>query len=533
MNHVCIAVRARPRPAAKPVRTAHPGIARNPAGSTVSAPSCGFVRLPLTLRDPLPHPSGPRRARAIRHPKQDDPLISVSRVGWLFGHDWDALALERLARGGLARFDRAGFDLFSFPSNLGLAVYDHERFARRQAARGRRLGWRGVVSHNEHFGALAASLVAEHLRLPGAAPEAILAAQHKLHARRVLARVAPEASLGFRELEVDFGEPIPEGLTYPCFAKPVKAAFSVLAREVGDRAALAEHTRFDASETWIIRHLVGPFDRLCRARLPQAGSALRMLLEEPVSTRVAQYNLDGWVAGARIHALGVVDAVMYPGTRAFMRWETPSRLAPSVQARALEVARRFLDAIGYRLGLFNLEFFHDPDTDRITVIECNPRLASQFGDLYLRVAGVDPHAIGVALALGEDPSALSRAEPTAAVAASLVYRAFDPGRVPRPPSPEGREAFERAFPDGLMMSFPKSGRALARDFKWTGNHHYGFVHLGGRDHADLRARAERASRLLGWPAPYRDLSAEGARVRRPGELSEAFSASGDPGREAA
>ena len=34
---------------------------------------------------------------------------------------------------------------------------------------------------------------------------------------------------------------------------------------------------------------------------------------------------------------GVVDAVMYPGTQAFMRWEHPSRLAAAVQRRALEV----------------------------------------------------------------------------------------------------------------------------------------------------------------------------------------------------
>jgi hypothetical protein len=30
------------------------------------------------------------------------------------------------------------------------------------------------------------------------------------------------------------------------------------------------------------------------------------------------------------------------------------------------------------------------------------------------------------------------------------------------------------------------------------------VHLGGRDAADLRARCESASTLLGWPAPYAD-----------------------------
>ena len=117
------------------------------------------------------------------------------RVGWLFAHDWDAEARERLRAQGRARFDHAGFDLFAFPSNAALAFYDHERFARRQARRARRLGWRAVLSHQEHFGAVAAALVAEQLRLPGAAPEALLAAQHKLHARRVLEQVAPEANL--------------------------------------------------------------------------------------------------------------------------------------------------------------------------------------------------------------------------------------------------------------------------------------------------------------------------------------------------
>jgi hypothetical protein len=28
------------------------------------------------------------------------------------------------------------------------------------------------------------------------------------------------------------------------------------------------------------------------------------------------------------------------------------------------------------------------------------------------------------------------------------------------------------------------------------------MHLGGRDENDLRERCERASTMLGWPAPY-------------------------------
>jgi len=448
----------------------------------------------------------------------------LRRAAWLFAYDWDLQALRRLQAEGMARFDHAGFDLFSFPSNARLIGFDLDRFAERQAERGRRLGWRAVLSHHEQFGALAAALVAERLGLPGTSPESILAAQHKLHARRVLQQVAPEANLGFAALQADYGEPIPDGLRYPTYVKPVKAAFSVLARRIASRDELQRHTRFGKRELWVIRRLVEPFERICRTRLPQAGTAHAMLLEEPVPPQVAQYNLDGWVQDGHVQALGVVDAVMVPGTQSFMRWEHPSRLAPAVQARALDVARRFLGAIGYRHGLFNLEFFHDARTDRLSVIECNPRLASQFGDLYTRVQGLDAHGIGVALALGDDPRRVPRTEPTAGVAASLVYRAFPGEGVPAAPGAAQAAAFARAFADGLMFSFPKRGHGLARDFKWTGSHRYGIVHLGARDWDELRARAERASALLGWPAPYIEHVPEPATEELPANWSTPWSA---------
>jgi hypothetical protein len=434
----------------------------------------------------------------------------LPRVGWFFAYDWDAQAAQRLqGPRGMAQFDHAGFDLFSFPSNAALVGFDLERFARRQAERGRRLGWQGVLSHHEQFGTLAAALVAERLGLPGATPESVLAAQHKLHARSVLQQVAPEANLPSQPLPAAYGEDIPAGLPYPSYGKPVKAAFSVLARRVDSREELQAHTRFGRRELWVIRRLVEPFERICRQRLPQAGTAHCMLLEEPVPAHVAQYNLDGWVHEGRVHALGVVDAIMYPGTQAFMRWDHPSRAGAALQQRALDVARRFLGAIGYRHGFFNLEFFHDAATDRLSVIECNPRLASQFADLYQRVQGLDAHAMAVALALGRDPQTVPRAEPTAGAAASLVYRHFDPRTLPpREPGPAERAAFEARFPQGLLFTFPKQGHGLARDYKWLGSHRYAIIHLDGRDRQQLRQRADAASELFGWTAPYLDEPAD-------------------------
>ena len=426
------------------------------------------------------------------------PANNRPRLGLLFNYEWDRLCFNRLQRSYC--YDEAGFDLFSFPSNTRLMGFDLQRFASQQAARARRRSWAGVVSHNEQFGALAAALVAEQLGLPGTPVTAVLACQHKLHARRVLAQVCPEASLPFAELDAQYGAAIPAGLHYPAYAKPVKAAFSVLARRVANREELQRHTRFGHRELWVIRRLVEPFDRVARARLPEAGSAHRMMLEQPV--QAAQSNLDGWVYNDQAHALGVVDAIMYPGTQAFMRWEHGSRLSPAVQQQALAVAQRFLQVVGFSQGLFNMEFFHDAATGKLSVIEFNPRLASQFSDLYRHVQGRDPHLMSIELALGRDPGLLPRQPPVAGAAASLVYRAFTPGGAPPMPSSAQRSALQREFPDALLFTQPKSGYSLTRDFKWLGNHRYGILHLHGRDEHHLRQRAEQASALLGWPAPY-------------------------------
>jgi hypothetical protein len=436
----------------------------------------------------------------------------VKRVGSLFAYDWDASAFARLAAERGLSMDEAGFDLFAFPSNAALAWYDVRRFATRQAARGRRRGWRAVLSHQEHFGVVAAALVAEMLGLPGTPVQAVLAIQHKLYMRRVLAQVAPEANLEAEELPCRYGERIPEGLRYPRFVKPVRASFSVLARHVASREALEAHTRFSWRELWVIERLVESYEVLRRERLPEAGPAHRMMLEEPIPASVPQFNLDGWVAGGRVHALGIVDAVMYPGTQAFMRWETPSRLPAAVGERALDVARRFLAAVGFTHGFFNMEFFFDAASGRLAVIEFNPRLASQFGDLYRRTLGLCPHEMSLALALGEDPLAAPRSAPTAGAAASFVYRSFSPAATPRAPGAAARAALATTMPDALLFEFAKSGHGLEREFKWLGSHRYGIVHLGGRDALHLRERCERASALLGWPAPYADALAPAAQA---------------------
>ncbi len=432
----------------------------------------------------------------------------------LFNYDWDADGFERLAkeRGQTwaNAFAARGFDLFSFPSNANLVLFDLDRFVNKLAKQAKKEGWTAVSSQHEQFGALAAAMLADKMGWPGTPPAAVVACQHKLYARQVLQHVCPGANAPFKRMPAAYGEPAPDGLSYPIFVKPVKAAFSVLAKVVQSREELHQFTRFGAYELWVIKRLVEPFERVAKRLLPsshQAGTAHSMILETPANSATAQqYSLDGIAFKGDIKPLGVVDSVMYPGTQAFMRFDYPSRLPQNIQDRALGVATKFLTAIGYSHGLFNMEFFYDVATDKLTVIEFNPRMASQFADLYLRVDGVDLYAMALELAHGRDPWLLPHLAATAVVATSAVYRVFDSAQpilqqtIPNIPTNEQLHDLKQHFPDHMLLSFPKTGGSTARDFKWLGSYRYGILHLGAQSEADLQSRLQQASVLLGWPA---------------------------------
>lgn len=246
------------------------------------------------------------------------PPPSARRVGLLFDQDYDALAHARLEHGGL-QFDRRGFDAGGLLGKLGVPGFDFNRFADLQAATARRHGWHAVLSHHEFQGALAAALVAERCGLPGTSPESIIACQHKLYMRQLLRQACPDANVGFRAVDPLQVRGIGGDLRYPCHVKPARGTFSILARRVEDSAAFERLAGFGPLERWSLRRMLAPFERIVAERLPAAGSALRLLVEEALEG--SQHNLDGWVDERGVHLLGVVDAHCYGGTQAFQRWQ--------------------------------------------------------------------------------------------------------------------------------------------------------------------------------------------------------------------
>ena len=321
----------------------------------------------------------------------------------------------------------------------------------------------------------------------------IIAAQHKYYARCLQSRIVPGATPRFEALPYIDGIASPPQLGFPCFVKPVKATYSVLARRVESFDQLRALMDFSPLERLILRKLVQPFDDLMRVYTPFTIGAQAMIAEEILSG--VQVNIDGYVHKGRINVLGIVDEVMYPGTQAFMRFEYPSRLAPDVQQRMIALTEQLLAGIDYSQGFFNVELILDPQSGAIRIIEINPRMASQIANLYRRVDGCDPFDMLLDLAVGNAPQTVRGAGEFRA-AASFVFRRFDGRAAGSVPTTEQIAAMHRRYPDARLMLYLKRGAGLAREMKWLGSHRYAVLNLGGRDAADLQLRYEAIRREL-------------------------------------
>ena len=416
------------------------------------------------------------------------------RILVLFPKEWDRLEFGRPEYADRYEFVYAGFDLFRFPQNARLLTFDVFRFVNDVVARFRHERVDGVFSNNEYFGALIAAVVAEKLGLPGNDPRVVLTAQHKFYARRAFAAIAPEASPRYAAFPYDVRRRGDLPFELPCFVKPVKATFSVLARRVDTFEELRRHLSFWPFEKHLIKRLVKPFNDLLPWYTDFRVDAHHMIAEEVLQG--VQVNLDGYVHQGKVRVLGVIDENMYPGTFAFRSFEYPSSNVPAAaQAQMIALAGKVLAGIGYRHGFFNLELAWEPETGRMRLIEINPRMASQLAYLYEWVDGVSPYHMLLDLAVGEAPR-LERAVPRYRHAASFALRKFDGKPLAAHPTPAQLERARREYPEARLMLYLKRGGSLAREMKWLGSYRYAVVNLGAGSSRDLYERFHGLRRLL-------------------------------------
>lgn len=332
----------------------------------------------------------------------------------------------------------------------------------------------GVISTDDYPGSALGSIVARALDLPGTTPAASLLCQHKYHARVAQRQALPEVVPEFALL----GKEIPSGLRFPAFIKPVKSCFSVGAYRVDDAETLPALLR----RAILPERFFAPFRILFEKYTGLQFGDARVLIEDLLEGR--QVTLEGYAFAGNVQVIGIVDAIMFPDTLVFQRFEYPSRLPGSVQERMADAAITVMRGIGFDHGCFNIELVYNAERDTIHIVEINPRMASQFADLYEKVDGFNTYAALIDLALGVPPQP-KRHQGKYRMAVSHVLRRFDDAKILKVPSSREVEELNKRQPEIRVEVLATEGKRLSEELQEGRSYRYGIINCGGRDFQDI------------------------------------------------
>ena len=348
----------------------------------------------------------------------------------------------------------------------------------------------GVITGDDYPGSALAAAIAQRLGLPGPDPAVVLLCQHKYLARVEQAKHVPQAVPTFALIDVEDGAALPDGLRFPLFVKPVKSFFSIGAERVDSPAELRALLPHWAN----LDQFFQPLERMLERYAGASIGTKRLIAEDLLKGE--QVTVEGFVHDGAVTIFGVVDSIMFPGTLAFSRFDYPSHLPDDVQARMGAIASTTMLGLGFDNGIFNIEMMYDAEDDRISIIEINPRMASQFADLYEKVDGTNSFAVLLDIAQGKTPR-FTRRQGRYAFAASCVLRSFENYLVTAGPSERDIERLARIYPDIRVELHATAGRQLSDEFQDGKSYRYGVLNLGGRDLADVLEQFASCRRELG------------------------------------
>jgi hypothetical protein len=346
-----------------------------------------------------------------------------------------------------------------------------------------------VVSSDDYPGNIYASIINHHLGLCGPHPEKILNCQHKYYSRVNQKKFVPEATPDFILVDPYQLNANNMQMPFPLFLKPVKSYFSVYANKISDISEFKQQALqslppelFLQAMNWFLKHYTA-YDLNANYLLAES------LLEG------MQVTLEGYSFNGKVKVVGIVDSIMYPGTMCFQRFQYPSCLPERVQQRMNDIAITFIESLGLDNTLFNIEFMYNQRQESIHIIEINPRMCSQFADLYEKVDGIDTYQVLIDLALGNEPEILIK-KGDFKVAASFALRCFTDKLVIKNPNPQQVKTAYQALPEMRLEIHAKEGEYLSSLLQDGKSYRYALIHLGGEDLEDLFAKFERSKDLL-------------------------------------
>src|SRR5690625_244281 len=369
-------------------------------------------------------------------------------------------------------------------------------------ARSQLEAWPGMVDGLIHYldfpASTTAPILCSEFGLPSASLEAVLKCEHKYWSRLEQKRSIPDHIPEFAVFD-PFDDSALDSLAldFPFWVKPIKSFSSYLGFLVQDRA---DWDRARARIRAQIGRIEKPFNRVLElADLPDeivgVGGGY-CIAESIIGGRMC--TQEGYVHNGRMHVYGTVDSLREVNSSSFSSYQYPSRLPASVRERMANIADRFLTHIEYDNAPFNVEFFWDPETDHIWLLEVNTRISESHTDLFLKVDGASHHEVATDLSLGERPRMPYR-DGEFTCAGKFFIRAHHDAVVTRVPDANDLARLERLMPGTIVKIVPEPGQQLS---SLLGQDSYSYVlaelWIGASSPKKLEQRYEKAVEILSF-----------------------------------
>ncbi|MEX0914151.1 MAG: ATP-grasp domain-containing protein [Demequina sp.] len=328
-------------------------------------------------------------------------------------------------------------------------------------------------------------ILCERYGLRSVSLEAVVKCEHKYWSRLVQQAVITEyPAFGLLDLDDDDAA-LPAHMSYPVWIKPIESHSSEGAHYVDSEQQLHDALQ---RESEMVGRLGGPFRAvLDMLDLPEEIAEVTdrtCLVEEAVTGY--QMTVEGFCRDGEAFTYGVVDSFTFDHAPSFLRYQYPAtRVTQTTQGYMCEVARRVMVAVGLTNSTFNIEFFWNPDTETLALLEINARHSQSHAIMFEHVDGVPNHAYMLDLALDRQPQSRHHTG-RFAIAAKWFVRSFADGVVGRAPTDAEVAACERAIDGVRVHVIVNEGDRLSASF---GHDSYSFVlaeiFIGADDEREL------------------------------------------------
>jgi hypothetical protein len=331
--------------------------------------------------------------------------------------------------------------------------------------------------------------------------ESVLKCEHKYWSRLEQQRVIDEYPA------FDIIDPhhdparLPEHMSYPVWLKPVKSQSSMSAYHVTDDRELEDALAAERSE---VGRIGRPFEEILAlvdlpAEIDRVGGQMCLIEEEAPGEQV---TVEGYSKDGHVVVHGIVDSFTYPEMSSFLRYQYPANLSDDVIDQLIGASGRVIKQIGLDNWTFNIEFFWDPDQERLTLLEINPRHSQSHARLFQLVDGLPSHACMIDLALGREP-VIRRGEGPYNIAAKWFPRRFVDGVAERVPTSDEVSQVEHDVPGTTIEIIVEQGDRLS-DLPDQDSYSYGLanIYVGADDEPGLLEKYHRC--VNGLPFAFTD-----------------------------